>query len=65
MDHASAVNYWEKFGLIAFDNSQQSVQTTCTLITPSGRKMECAFCFTIKRDIFDVPMAIVGNFLPS
>ncbi|KAI9011682.1 transcription activator of gluconeogenesis ERT1 [Hyaloraphidium curvatum] len=65
MDTASAVDYWEKFSLIAFDNSQQSVMTTCNLVTPQGRSVPCAFCFTIKRDIFDVPLAIVGAFLPS
>ncbi|KAL7270445.1 Transcriptional regulator of nonfermentable carbon utilization [Rhizina undulata] len=27
-------------------------------------KVECAFCWTIKRDVFDIPMLIVGNFLP-
>ncbi|KAI8590794.1 hypothetical protein BDZ88DRAFT_413276 [Geranomyces variabilis] len=64
MDNAGAVDYWEKFSLIAFDNSQQSVMTTCTLVSPDGRPVPCAFCFTIKRDIFDVPLAIVGNFLP-
>ncbi|KAJ3056880.1 Transcriptional regulator of nonfermentable carbon utilization [Rhizophlyctis rosea] len=64
MDNQSAVDYWEKFSLIAFDNSQQSVMTTCTLLSPRGRPVPCAFCFTIKRDIFDVPLAVVGNFLP-
>lgn len=24
-------------------------------------KVECAFCWTIKRDVFDIPMLIVGN----
>jgi hypothetical protein len=27
-------------------------------------KVECAFCWTIKRDVFDIPMLIVANFLP-
>jgi len=65
MDTPSAVEYWEKFSLIAFDNSQQSVMTTCKLVTASGRKLQCALCFTIKRDLFEVPMVIVGNFLPT
>ncbi|KAJ3092747.1 Transcriptional regulator of nonfermentable carbon utilization [Quaeritorhiza haematococci] len=66
MDNASAVNYWEKFSLIAFDNSQQSVMTTCTLMSPPDEKtgvatrIPCTFCFTIKRDIFDVPLAIIS-----
>lgn len=24
-------------------------------------KVECTFCWTIKRDVFDIPMLIVGN----
>ncbi|KAK9759449.1 Transcriptional regulator of nonfermentable carbon utilization [Basidiobolus ranarum] len=64
MDHNSAVDYWEKFATHAFDNSEQSVMTRCTLISSSGRAVPCAFCFTFKRDIFDIPLAIVGNFLP-
>jgi len=64
MDNSSAVEYWEQFSLIAFDTSQQCVMTTCNLISNQGTKVPCAFCFTIKRDIFDVPLAIVGNFLP-
>ena len=54
MDTESAVDYWEKFSLVAFDNSQQSVMTTCSLVNPQGKSVPCAFCFTIKRDIFDV-----------
>lgn len=61
MDTRSAVNYWEEFCMHAFDNAHQSVQTTCTLLSPDGRAVPCTFCFTIKRDIFDVPLAIVGN----
>ncbi|KAJ3117087.1 Transcriptional regulator of nonfermentable carbon utilization [Nowakowskiella sp. JEL0407] len=64
MDNNSAVEYWEKFSLIAFDNCQQSVMTLCTLMSPDQRPLPCTFCFTIKRDIFDVPLAVVGNFLP-
>ncbi|KAJ3405049.1 Transcriptional regulator of nonfermentable carbon utilization, partial [Chytridiales sp. JEL 0842] len=64
MDVKSAVEYWEKFSLLAFDNSQQSCMMNATLISARGDPVHCAFCFTIKRDIFDVPLAIVGNFLP-
>ncbi|CAG8509140.1 5016_t:CDS:2 [Cetraspora pellucida] len=61
MDNQSAVEYWEKFAAHAFDTSRQSVMTTCILMRPSGMPVPCAFCFTIKRDIFDIPLAIVGN----
>ncbi|KAL7753223.1 Transcriptional regulator of nonfermentable carbon utilization [Sorochytrium milnesiophthora] len=64
MDAQSALSYWEHFSAIAFDNSQSSVVSTCVLVTPQGRSIPCAFCFTIKKDIFDIPLAVVGNFLP-
>ncbi|CAG8951244.1 hypothetical protein HYFRA_00007992 [Hymenoscyphus fraxineus] len=27
-------------------------------------KLECTYCWTVKRDVFDIPMLIVMNFLP-
>ncbi|KAL1924740.1 uncharacterized protein VTP21DRAFT_4394 [Calcarisporiella thermophila] len=63
MDNQSAVEYWEKFSVHAFE-TESSVMTTCVLLTPAGRRVPCGFCFTIKRDIFDIPLTIVGNFLP-
>ncbi|ORX90838.1 hypothetical protein K493DRAFT_55697 [Basidiobolus meristosporus CBS 931.73] len=62
--YESAISYWDHFAVHAFDNSEQSVQIKCNLVTPAGRVVPCAFCFTFKRDIFDIPLAIVGNFLP-
>ncbi|TPX36229.1 hypothetical protein SmJEL517_g01544 [Synchytrium microbalum] len=64
MDSKSAVDYWEKFTLIAFDNSQQSIMSKCTLLTPLGLPVPCTFCFTIKKDPFDLPLVVIGNFLP-
>lgn len=64
MDSQSAVEYWEKFSTHAFDNVESSVMTTCILMSPQNRPVPCTFCFTIKRDIFDLPSVVVGNFLP-
>lgn len=30
----SLVSYWEKFGAIAFDQSQKAILTSCSLMTP-------------------------------
>lgn len=27
-------------------------------------KVNCTYCWTIKRDVFDIPMMIIMNFLP-
>ncbi|KAL1966111.1 hypothetical protein VTN77DRAFT_4859 [Rasamsonia byssochlamydoides] len=61
------VSYWEKFGAIAFDSSQKAMLTSCTLKSPnsdSGQGIPCCFSFTIRRDPYNIPALIVGNFLP-
>ena len=52
------VSYWEKFGGIAFDNTQKAMLTSCTLKDPNPKStvtpIECCFSFTIKRDDHDM-----------
>ncbi|WFC95576.1 Transcriptional regulator of nonfermentable carbon utilization [Malassezia brasiliensis] len=64
MDKDSVLNYWEQFASHAFENTTPSVMTTCVLLNPSGKRIPCTWCFTIKRDPFDLPAYVVGNFLP-
>ncbi|KAL4893085.1 hypothetical protein BDV59DRAFT_178384 [Aspergillus ambiguus] len=63
------VSYWEKFGAIAFDNTQKAMLTSCTLKNPNSNApddgISCCFSFTIRRDNHNIPSLIVGNFLPS
>ncbi|KAJ5565597.1 hypothetical protein N7535_007235 [Penicillium sp. DV-2018c] len=62
------VSYWEKFGAIAFDNTQKAMLTSCTLKSPNPNSksdgINCCFSFTIRRDNHNIPSLIVGNFLP-
>ncbi|KAI9690964.1 MAG: hypothetical protein M1822_008584 [Bathelium mastoideum] len=64
----SLVNYWDKFGAIAFDSSQKAILTRCSLKNPGGSpkdpEIPCCFSFTIRRDTHNIPAIIVGNFLP-
>ncbi|KAK9472968.1 uncharacterized protein V1510DRAFT_429781 [Dipodascopsis tothii] len=64
MDDASVVEYFEDFSRIAFGDSRAATMMECTLLSPTGRKIPTACTWTIKRDMFDIPMMIVGNFLP-
>ncbi|KAG2174780.1 hypothetical protein INT43_005842 [Umbelopsis isabellina] len=67
MAEESAVNYWEKYGNIAFDAGQKAVLTSCLLKNPDPENtsvMSCCFSFTIRRDKYNIPTVIVGNFLP-
>lgn len=61
MDKDSVVHYWENFASHAFENASPSVMTRCALFTPSGKSIPCTWCFTIKRDPFDLPGFVVGN----
>ncbi|ORX58934.1 hypothetical protein DM01DRAFT_1209538 [Hesseltinella vesiculosa] len=65
MAEESTVNYWEKYGNIAFDAKQKAVLTSC-LIRQQKKStiLSCCFSFTVRRDKFNIPTIIVGNFLP-
>ncbi|KAA8905372.1 hypothetical protein FN846DRAFT_779075 [Sphaerosporella brunnea] len=64
----SAVSYWQKFGTIAFDTTQKAMLTSCHLKNPDPNAAEkdihCCFSFTIRRDSYDIPALIIGNFMP-
>ncbi|KUJ18223.1 transcription factor Zn cluster transcription factor-like protein Rds2 [Mollisia scopiformis] len=65
----SLVNYWEKFGAIAFDSTQKALLTSCSLKNPDDKSkdptIKCCFSFTIRRDDHKIPSLIIGNFLPQ
>ncbi|KAJ3170084.1 hypothetical protein HDU87_008859 [Geranomyces variabilis] len=84
MTEESAVNYWEKYGDVAFDPGQKAVLTSCVLVDPatttttavaqngdvakpgssaSPEQRPCCFSFTIRRDEYNIPLLIAGNFL--
>lgn len=61
----SAGNFWQRYGSICFDSTQKAVLTGCTLRNKTtGKDIPCAFSFTIRRDQFGLPSAVIGNFLP-
>ncbi|BAE59871.1 unnamed protein product [Aspergillus oryzae RIB40] len=61
------VSYWEKFGAIAFDNTQKAMLTSCTLKSPDsnapGDGIPCCFSFTIRRDPHNIdgPMSLLSR----
>ncbi|TVY31159.1 Regulator of drug sensitivity [Lachnellula hyalina] len=69
LSEESLVNYWEKFGAIAFDQTQKALLTSCSLKNPDDQSkdptIKCCFSFTIRRDDHKIPSLIVGNFLPQ
>lgn len=64
MDNKSVVQYFDVFSELAFGDSRGTITTTFGLTKPNGEVVNTACSLTIKRDVFDIPMMIVGNFLP-
>ncbi|KAG1083186.1 hypothetical protein G6F42_022303 [Rhizopus arrhizus] len=66
MAEESAVNYWEKYGNIAFDPGQKAVLTSCLLRSPNPENtsvISCCFSFTIRRDKYNIPVSVVAHLL--
>jgi hypothetical protein len=56
------VEYWESFASHAFENTTQSVYSHCVLLKPSGAPVPATFCFSIRRDLFDLPSMVIGMY---
>ena len=60
-ENQSVVEYWENFANHAFENTTQSVYSHCVLLKPNGAPVPCTFCFSIRRDIMDLPSLVIGT----
>jgi hypothetical protein len=63
-ENQSVVEYWENFATHAFENTAQSVSSHCVLLKPDGAPVSTTFCFHIRRDLFDLPSLVIGQWLP-
>lgn len=65
-DDESVLNYFKLFKSVAVGNLHSSISTKCKLIkkNSSGQYIEFCSVWTVKRDLFDIPMLILGQFLP-
>ncbi|KDR75200.1 hypothetical protein GALMADRAFT_535775 [Galerina marginata CBS 339.88] len=63
-ENQSVVEYWENFAAHAFENTTQSVYSHCVLLKPNGAPVPSTFCFSIRRDLFDLPSMVIGQWLP-
>ncbi|ODV62837.1 uncharacterized protein ASCRUDRAFT_74296 [Ascoidea rubescens DSM 1968] len=64
MDDNSVIEYFDLFSKIAYGDFRGATMTSCTLLTCNGKKINTTCIWTLKRDVFGIPMMIVGNFLP-
>ncbi|KAG6378309.1 hypothetical protein JVT61DRAFT_14030 [Boletus reticuloceps] len=61
-ENQSVVEYWENFASHAFENTTKAVYSHCVLLKPSGAPLPATFCFSIRRDIFDLPSIVIGEY---
>lgn len=53
-DPATVVEYYESFAKHAFESTSSSVMSQAVVLGPTGRPVPCAFCFSVRRDLFSV-----------
>ncbi|KAL1406276.1 Transcriptional regulator of nonfermentable carbon utilization [Vanrija albida] len=63
MAKQSTIDYWENFAVHAFENTTQNFFQATTLVN-GAKSTPCAACYTIRRDVFDLPSVVIGQFLP-
>lgn len=64
MDDNSVVEYFNLFSTIAYGDFRGATMAGCTLITQNRTLIKTTCMWTLKRDVFGIPMMIIGNFLP-
>lgn len=65
MDDESTIKYFRSFSDLAFGDLNANYLTDCNLRKANDDDyLKCCCIWTIKRDAFDIPMLIVGQFLP-
>lgn len=65
MDDESTIKYFRSFSDLAFGDLNATYLTDCNLRKANDDDyLKCCCVWTIKRDAFDIPMLIVGQFLP-
>lgn len=48
----------------SFTTDGKAIFTKCNLLLSNGLYLKCACCWTVKRDSFNIPILVMGQFLP-
>ncbi len=64
MDDESVLQYFRTLSKLTFGDYKGASMSHCTLLTPNKERIRTTLMMTMKRDVFGIPMMIIGNFLP-
>lgn len=62
MDNLSIVHYFQNIKPLTMAGAVPDFKFDCTLVGASGNQIECEAEVTIRRDLFNVPLTILGKF---
>lgn len=65
LDERGIVKYWEQYAECVLERNAHNFKLTCDIIRADGKCLHGAMWITVRKDIFDIPLAIVGCFLPN
>jgi hypothetical protein len=64
-DSESLTQYWEDYSQMALNPFLPSRPRQCSLSKVPNERMECILYINIHRDLFNIPILIVGQFMPK
>jgi PAS domain-containing protein len=66
LDEVTVVEYWERYAGCVTDSAEHYFcLTNGGILRPDGKCVRGSFWITVRKDIFDIPLAIVGCFIPN
>lgn len=65
LDEPGIITYWERYSELGTEPSTSSFCFPCALKRPDGHWIQGALWVSIRRDIYNLPIVLVGNFLPN
>ncbi|EJS43135.1 YJL103C [Saccharomyces arboricola H-6] len=64
MSNASSSTSSQITGGFSFTTDGKAIFSKCNLLLSNGFYLKCACCWTVKRDSFNIPILVMGQFLP-
>ena len=65
LDERAIIKYWEHFAPCVVERDAGNFRLDCALAKPDGKNIAGTMWITVKKDIFDIPLVIMGCFLPT
>jgi PAS domain-containing protein len=65
LDDCGVVEYWEAYSKCVMDSAATYFRVETGIFRPDGKTIQGSLWVTVRKDLFDIPFAMVGCFLPN